>query len=786
MVSTPGVIPVVSSWSYHFFLFLLIPIQVSETADRFLSHWLSYNSEKKQLYGVPSDKDEGTYNILVVALTKDNTVRGHVCGSRSFSIVVMPVSNEMPVSVHFGIGGSRNYQKSSHSLSCVPGTQTVLGTVVLNADMQSLNGHERMVLLSNMADHLNIHASKVSFFPGDSSHPMTEQLDNPAVMAAGVGDGRFAKGSRSLVTWNIGCGAFKLEDVAFSRLETDAQDGTMSTLLGFPVVGWHVMSGAQKNVARRRVRRAAGGIGFTPTPTPTTTSAPPTRLSNISTSMVMSRTVSLTSSAVSVNSTITSPTFTSATSSVAPNRTIVQSTTVGINTTVFSHSLPTKTIQSSSLSVNFTVSSPSPNRTDLQSSSVSINVTTSSQSFSKTVVQSSIVTNFSSSVTILSPTSIFNSSILMGTSSTPVLSRNATQFVNGTLSLVTTPSLNSTFIMRTASSSLSLSVPLTSSLSFPTTSRARNSSIFVMSPNKSATFVLSSPTVQSISMTPLSNVTVLRPSTPQVNSTGVPRTSQFAVSSNRTTLIASTSLLVSPSLASTSFQPTSVLTISTSQLNTSAPNVTSPTLTTIPTPTVSKSNSSATIATTSALVTTSVNQTINSSSIVSATVTSTHSISRSSSLVILVPNTTSVENFTSSFVTSGFVSSSPTLLLSTPQLESTMLLNRTSLIPMSTSLTTAFVPTMNSTQRSFAITSYLVPSLNFSSVTMSSSLIQTSNTLVSSSSSERLNVSLASNMTSVVGNITSAPFQPSVTSAPTVIISSSSASPLVTSVNLTR
>ncbi|KAJ7363250.1 Dystroglycan 1 (dystrophin-associated glycoprotein 1) [Desmophyllum pertusum] len=289
-------------------------IMVSETADRFLSHWLSYNSNKKQLYGVPSDKDKGTYNILVVALTKDAMVRGHVCGSRSFSIVVMPVSEELPVSVHLGTGiSSSSYHKSAHSLSCFPGTQAVLGTIILNADIQGLNGHERMTLLLKMANHLNIHSSKVSFFSGEISHPIIQHLDNPAVIAAGVGDGRFAKGSRSLLTWNIGCGAVKLEDVAFSRLETDAQDGTITTLLGFPVVGWHVMSGAQKNMARRRVRRQAVWAGNTPTPT--MSSAPPTRVSSMSTLVITSRSVTLTS-AFSDSSTIRLST--SAASSVTP------------------------------------------------------------------------------------------------------------------------------------------------------------------------------------------------------------------------------------------------------------------------------------------------------------------------------------------------------------------------------------------------------------------------------------------------------------------------------------
>ena len=253
-----------------------------------------------------------------MALTKDGGLTGSVCGSRSFFIKVAPVSEELPVSIYPGAGAS---SKPAQSLPCVPGTQVVQGTVILNVDVHGLNGHERMMLVRKMADHLNAHSSRVSFFSGQTSHPIIGQLDNPTVMVAGAGDGRFSRGSRSLLTWHIGCGAIKLEDLAFSKLEAGAQDGTISTLLGIPVVGWHVMSGAQKSIARRRVRRQVLGV----TATPMTSSAPPSRMSNISTSMIISRTVT---SAFSGNSTI--QLSTSALSSVAPNRTDVRSSSISI------------------------------------------------------------------------------------------------------------------------------------------------------------------------------------------------------------------------------------------------------------------------------------------------------------------------------------------------------------------------------------------------------------------------------------------------------------------------
>ena len=371
-------------------------MQVSETADRFLSHWLSYSSNKKQLYGVPSDKDKGTYNILVVALTKDTSLGGHVCGSQSFSIVVMSISEQLPVSVHLSTTGfSSNDHKPSLGLSCPPRIQAILGTVVLNMDIQSLNGHQRMMLVVKMAGHLSVDSSKLGFFSGEISNPITQQLDNPTVIAAGVGDGRFAKGIRSFITWNMACGALKLTDVGFSKLETAAQDGTISTLMGVPVVGWHVLSGTQKDMVRRRVRRQAQGI-FAITPTPSASSTPPSRLSNMSTLVIVSKNVTLKSA--SQNSTTLLP-------SVTPNRTITKTTSVSINSTLFSQ-LTMKSIQSSTTGFNLTASSLLVNKSMSSSSSIHFNLTESSQPPNKTAFASSSLIFTSSSVSIYPTTSI--------------------------------------------------------------------------------------------------------------------------------------------------------------------------------------------------------------------------------------------------------------------------------------------------------------------------------------------------------------------------------------------
>lgn len=797
-------------------------MQVSETADRFLSHWLSYSSNKKQLYGVPSDKDKGTYNILVVALTKDTSLGGHVCGSQSFSIVVMSISEQLPVSVHLSTTGfSSNDHKPSLGLSCPPRIQAILGTVELNMDIQSLNGHQRMMLVVKMAGHLSVDSSKLGFFSGEISNPITQQLDNPTVIAAGVGDGRFAKGIRSFITWNMACGALKLTNVGFSKLETAAQDGTISTLMGVPVVGWHVLSGTQKDMVRRRVRRQAQGI-FAITPTPSASSTPPSRLSNMSTLVIVSKTVILKSA--SQNSTTLLP-------SVTPNRTITKTTSVSINSTLFSQ-LTMKSIQSSttgfnltassllvnksmsssssihfnltessqppnktafasssliftsssvsiypttsiqfpnrtifpsySVSINLTTSSILPNRTIILSPSVSVSLTTSSQLLSATVFKSSSAVNINTSITSILTSSklllTLNSSSASGP--TNIVSANRTI----TISESHTPSLNSTFVTRTLSFILSASSP--------------NKSTIVSSQNRS---ILSSLTMitRNTSQAVISSTIV--PSASQGNISIAVTASSLTASFNRSTLVTSVSISSSFPSVLTTLQSTFPA-ISTAKLNSSIPNVSSLMLITQATVSVTVVPSSfMPVANTSLLITSAASH-ASLSTVISTTSSNLSSITSkstflasSSSLILLPPNTTLVENLTSSAKTSSFVTSSMVILPSTHQPGNSTESKAISPMPTSSLFTSLVSSTMNNTEISLVKTSSLVPSLSStSSVMLSSSATQMS------SPSMLLLSSTIANQTSGVQIFSSSTLQPNLTSSKTAVLPSSMSSPIVT------
>ena len=797
-------------------------MQVSETADRFLSHWLSYSSNKKQLYGVPSDKDKGIYNILVVALTKDTSLGGHVCGSQSFSIVVMSISEQLPVSVHLSTTGfSSNDHKPALGLSCPPGIQAILGTVVLNMDIQSLNGHQRMMLVVKMANHLSVDSSKLGFFSGEISNPITQQLDNPTVIAAGVGDGRFAKGTRSFITWNMACGALKLTDVGFSKLETAAQDGTISTLMGVPVVGWHVLSGTQKDMVRRRVRRQAQGI-IAITPTPSASGTPPSRLSNMSTLVIVSKTVSLVSA--SQNSTALLP-------SVTPNRTVTKTTSFSINSTLFSQ-LTMKSIQSSttgfnltassllvnksmsssssirlnltessqppnktafassslivtsssvsiypttsiqlpnrtifpsySVSINLTTSSILPNRTIILSPSVSVSLTTSSQLLSATVFKSSSAVNINTSITSILTSSKLLLTVNSSSASRPtnIISANRTI----TISESHTPSLNSTFVTRTLSFILSASSP--------------NKSTIVSSQNRS---ILSSLTMITLntSQAVISSTTV--PSASQGNISIAVRASSLTASFNRSTLVTSVSISSSFPSVLTTLQSTFPAT-STAKLNSSILNVSSSMLITQATASVTVVPSSfMSVANTSLLIISAVSHT-SLSTVISTTSSNLSSITSkstflasSSSLILLPPNTTLVENLTSSAKTSSFVTSSMVILPSTPQPGNSTESKAISPMPTSSLFTSLISSTMNNTEISLVKTSSLVPSLSStSSVMLSSSATQMS------SPSMLLLSSTIVNQTSGVQIFSSSTLQPNLTSSKTAVLPSSMSSPIVT------
>ena len=696
-----------TTWQTLYYYIHAFAFQVSESVDRYLSHWLAYNSDKKQLYGVPSEKEKGTYNLLVVALTKDGKVGSHVCGSRSFSVKVLPANDELPASIHFGLGTSNKDDSNALRSPCIPGMQVVQGTAILNANMESLNGHERMTLILKMSDHLGVSLSRVSFFAGHASHPIIDKLDSPAVMAAGAGDGRFAKGSKSLLTWHIGCGAIKLDDLALSKLEADAQDGTISSLLGFPVFGWHVMSGTQRNQARHRVRRQAIRVPVTGTPTSYT--APPSRLSNVSTSVIVSPTVKITS-VFRGNSTIqlSAP----GASSLVQNRTVI----------------------ATSSAVNI-------------SRTMSLGMQSSGQILSSSAVSMS---RSSSSAVSMSRSS---ESLQLQPSGNSTLHLASSSFLHS--------SLNSSFMTRTATVNVSSSV--ISSLLLPTTDMTNISSSIVVTPNHTMASVSQAAPISSVDRTFITLFTsptsysswISSRSTAQVNNSVFPRMSSFAVS-----LVSPSSVLSSAFRNLTTLFASSEIKLSTMQLNVSKAML--PTSSALPTsspaPGLSSSFTSHNI----------------SSALTTALLYQTSSINIVSSLASLSPISSSLfESTVVKNLSSGIEAMNRTSILD--KTATTLMQPTTNIVPIVTSIIVPTMPTLVTKTSYFATWPF-----KSSTVILSSPLFHSSSPALLWSSS------VITSMSTVSKNFTStAPLQPNVPSTE-VLRSSLTASPVVTSLKLTR
>lgn len=274
-------------------------MQVTGSDDRFLPHWLAFDSIEGTLCGIPLNNDIGTNTILVVAIVKGELKRGNICGSKTFVITVPPEGNTIPVplmsaafqSAVVSDDGTLQFNNPNlhHRIMCFPGVHTTFASVIVNTDFNQLNGNQRITMLQQVAVHLGLNSEKLSAFSDLYPHPLISGLEFPSLVATGAGNGRFVKGVKTVFTWPLGCGAIKVNKTLVSHLTKSSQDGSFSDSVKHSIFGWHITSGVQKTLPKIRVRRAPL-IG---TPTPTTTVAMPTAVIVSRTTIVINSTASL-------------------------------------------------------------------------------------------------------------------------------------------------------------------------------------------------------------------------------------------------------------------------------------------------------------------------------------------------------------------------------------------------------------------------------------------------------------------------------------------------------------
>ncbi|KAI1892374.1 hypothetical protein AGOR_G00132710 [Albula goreensis] len=237
-------------------------VKVTEAGKEMLPPWLEWDSEGGVLQGLPLEADRGVHYISV-SVTDSSGSQTHR-GVDVFSIEVHPEEHaevDGPAPTHeappFACGGEEPV--------------TVL-TVILDADLTKLSPRQRVGLLSSMQRFSGVPLPRMRVLP-----VVNNRLFDMSAFMAGPGNAKKVVENGALLSWKLGCALDPSRVPDISGVQAPAKEGTMSALLGYPVVGWHIAN--KKPHTPRRVRRQL----YTPTPVPsllppTTYPEPPVRI----------------------------------------------------------------------------------------------------------------------------------------------------------------------------------------------------------------------------------------------------------------------------------------------------------------------------------------------------------------------------------------------------------------------------------------------------------------------------------------------------------------------------
>lgn len=240
----------------------VVHYNVTKAGEKTLPAWLSFNSLKTELKGIPRPQDKGQTYLEVKAVGDDNSKADDV-----FSVEVIEDSS-------MSVGASKlSGENTPKHVRCRREEPETISTVILDVDLHSLNPSESIAIFNNLASHLNLAPEMLKLMPvGDK--PM---FDTTALVA-GPGDTRSPKSQGALVSWLVGCGKVESDHLpALQQLETSAANGDMGSALGYGIVGWHVTNSRFQQKVRRK--RAA-------TATPTMTMPAPTKVTDMSSASI--------------------------------------------------------------------------------------------------------------------------------------------------------------------------------------------------------------------------------------------------------------------------------------------------------------------------------------------------------------------------------------------------------------------------------------------------------------------------------------------------------------------
>ncbi|XP_050412863.1 dystroglycan 1 [Patella vulgata] len=247
-------------------------IKVSEAIGSSLPGWLLYNSNRRQLIGVPSTQDVGDHYISVETVCTNSAP----CFKDVFLLSVKDS--------HYGFKQNNPHSSKSETTDNTPHgceNEVVITNIVFCVSPDKLEAYDRIKLISDMSKFLSLDASKLMLIPS-TGQKLRALEDGFQIVSAGPGNAGLCDEERNVeLSWEISCSTLKHIGDFVSILQHNIKVGRIQKESGVEVVGWYIASSnSLSTTLNKRKRRRAWR---TPVPTPVLSPVTPTRVQTTST-----------------------------------------------------------------------------------------------------------------------------------------------------------------------------------------------------------------------------------------------------------------------------------------------------------------------------------------------------------------------------------------------------------------------------------------------------------------------------------------------------------------------
>ncbi|XP_027026804.1 dystroglycan 1-like [Tachysurus fulvidraco] len=241
--------------------------------------WLYWDSQLCLLQGLPVEGDKGLYHFSLSSealQNHDGSIHSHLLlsgtklSSSSYTnswqpdVFIIKVNPEEKQDIESAPLAMQTHTNATNVCICSSGQPATVLTIILDADLTKMNSRERLVLLQKMTYFANKPPELMRVMP-----VINNRFFDMTAFMAGPGNAKKVVENGALLSWKLGCALDQSSLPDISGVQGPAKDGTMSTLLGYPVVGWYIVN--KKPQVFKRVRRQTHT-----TPTPVPSQFPPT------------------------------------------------------------------------------------------------------------------------------------------------------------------------------------------------------------------------------------------------------------------------------------------------------------------------------------------------------------------------------------------------------------------------------------------------------------------------------------------------------------------------------